>query len=163
MDLLPKLYRHSGLNWFGCKDCDTVMEQTCNSVSGAVQKVRDYFPGYKKYQAALKRLAKEEKSRLRLPVKDIKAGEYYFQTTHNDEQAKKPLDPTGFDLVRLTGKWPSYYLRYLNSLCLQLAETGGWCQASYDFYPATETEVAEAKNRQKELDHKRVEELIDKF
>jgi hypothetical protein len=56
------------MNWFGCEDCDAVIEQKCDSVSGAVRGIHMYFPGYKKYLEALEQKNKKEAATVETPT-----------------------------------------------------------------------------------------------
>lgn len=57
MEFMKPLYFHTGKSWFGCKDCDIVVEQSHCSVTGAEHGCKRWG-SYASYKKMLARRAK---------------------------------------------------------------------------------------------------------
>lgn len=116
--------------------------------------------------------------RLRMPlVRRPKVGKYYFMTPKTDKISVLPCDPTGYKLVKIdkvfkgeySRDYPDDYICWYDSLekftqsivCPFQSES--LHLSDYHYYVATKKEVAEAIERQRQTEHKAIDDALDKF
>lgn len=108
-------------------------------------------------------------SKLRLPVKEIKEGEYYFVGSVSAVPRIEPINPTSICSLATvhdicSGMNPTCRFRFLVDLCQHTTKKSlPKFISNYSFYQATEEEVAAAIEQQRKSEYDRVDLIINGF
>lgn len=108
----------------------------------------------------------DKQPRLRLPIRMPKPGPTYFARRHNEEQAKKPLDPTGFQLVKFVSVKGE--LKMLQLYCA-VCDCPGCEKAvsinlkNFDLYRTTKAEVTRVKIAVFKILQDKAQKALDAF